>query len=171
MIGKFFKNLRYKKMVKSSASFLLNDFSIIVNDTVEHFERNGKMKSALYKEVLKFESTAFILWLFQNSNLFPVALHKIILDELHNQYFESLRKNGYDFKLREAIGGELNVRYKVYNETISQSEDASKIGAKFIRFLTDKSKVDLDMSDILIPLYIMEKTKPRFQEYRKVVNI
>jgi len=171
MIGKLFRHLRYKKMIKSSASYLLNDFSNIVNDTVEHFERNGKIRSVLYKEVLKFESTVFTLWLFQKSNVFPVTLHKIILDEVHNQYFERLRKNGFDFKLREAIGGELNSRYKIYNETISQNEDASKIGTKFIRFLTENAKVDLDMSDILIPMYIMEKTKPRFQEYRKVVNI
>lgn len=57
---KFFRHLKYRKMIKTGSSILLADFAEIVNGLISHLERDGRVKTALHKEVLKFESTALV---------------------------------------------------------------------------------------------------------------
>jgi len=170
MIGKFLRHRRYKKMIKVSSFFILEEFARIVNDAINHFEKEGKIKSPEHKEVLKFESTALIFWLFQKTDIFPELWHKLILDEIHNQYYSSLRKHGYDSKMRQTVCDDFNLRYKTYNDSFREDNDLSKLGAKFVKFLTERSKVDWDINDILIPLYLVEKVTPKFQEFREVTK-
>lgn len=67
MMMKFLKHRRYKKMIRVSASFILNEFAVIVDDTIEHFEADGTVRNAVYKESLKLESMVLVLWLFQKA--------------------------------------------------------------------------------------------------------
>ena len=77
MLGKFLKHRKYKKMIKVSSSFILEEFAKIVNETIEHFEKEGQIKSPEQKEVLKFEATALVFWLFQKTGMFPEAWHNL----------------------------------------------------------------------------------------------
>ena len=170
MIGKFLRHRRYKKMIATSSSFILEEFACIINDAIDHFEKEGKIKSPMYKEVLKFESIAFVIWLFQKTDIFPELWHKLILDEIHNQYFSNLKKHGYSSSMRQAVCDDFNLRYKTYNDTFRESNDLSRVGANFVKLLTERSKVELDLQDILIPLYLAEKVGPKFQEFREVTK-
>jgi len=157
-------------MIKESSSFILEEFASIVNEAINHFEKEGKIKCLEHKEVLKFESTALIFWLFQKTDIFPESWHKLILDEIHNQYYYRLKKHGYDSKMRQIVCDDFNLRYKTYNDSFREDNDLSIIGAKFVKFLNERSKVDWDISDILIPLYLAKKVTPKFQEFREVTK-
>lgn len=170
MLGKFLKHRKYKKMIKVSSSFILEEFAKIVNETIEHFEKEGQIKSPEQKEVLKFEATALVFWLFQKTGMFPEAWHNLLLDEIHNQYYERLRKHGYDSKMRQLVCDDFNLRYKTYNETFGEDQDLSRVGAKFARFLSERSKTDLDIKDMMIPLYLTQKLTPKFEEFREVMK-
>lgn len=168
MILKFFRHRRYKKMIRVSSSFILGEFAKIVSDTIDHFENNGTVRSSVYKEALKFESMVLVFWLFQKTDVFTDPWRKLVLDEVHHQYFENFRSHGYTFEMRKRVSDEINVRYRTYNEAI-QSGNLSEVGTKFARVLAEKSMVDLNANDILIPMYIVEKATPKFQEFRDVM--
>lgn len=157
-------------MIKVSSSFILEEFANIINDTINHFEKEGQIKSPEYKEVLKFESTALIFWLFQKTDMFPELWHKLILDEMHDQYYSRLKNHGYDSKMRQAVCDDFNLRYKTYNDVFREDQDFSRAGAKFVSFLTERSKVEWDTKDMLIPLYLVEKVTPKFEEFREVMK-
>src|SRR3989344_1736482 len=137
MIEKFLRHRKYKKMVMASTSFILEEFAIIINETIENFEKTGQIKSSVEKEVLKFELTALAFWLFQTTDVFPEAWYKLLLDEVHNQYFERLRKHGYDFKMRQLVCDDFILRNKTYNDIMRENQDFSRVGARFVRFLTE----------------------------------
>lgn len=157
-------------MIRANASFVLGEFATIINDTIEHFQDKGQIKSLEQKEVLKFELTAFVFWLFQTTNIFPEIWHKLLLDEIHNQYFDRLRKHGYDFEMRQLVCQDFILRNKAYNDIMREDEDFSRVGAKFVRFLTERSKTDWDIKNMMIPLYITEKLTPKFKEFRDTLN-
>lgn len=170
MFDKFFRHRKYKKMIKVSSSFILAEFAKIINETIEHFEKEGRIKSPEQKEVLKFETIAFVIWLFQTSDIFLEPWCKLILDEVHNQYFERLRKHGYDSKMRQLVCDDFALRYKTYSDIMREGEDFTRVCAKFIRFLSERSKTDLDIRDLVIPLYLIQKLTPKFEEFRKVTG-
>jgi len=170
MIGKFLRHRKYKKMIAASSSFILEEFAYIINEAIDHFEKEGRIKNNLFKEVLKFESIAFVIWLFQKTDVFPELWHKLILDEIHDQYYSKLKTNGYSSSLRQAVCDDFNLRYKTYNDSFKESNDLSRVGAKFVRFLSERSKVEIDLQDILIPIYLAEKVGPKFQEFRAVTE-
>jgi hypothetical protein len=170
MLLKFLKHRKYKKMIKGSSSFILEEFALIVNETIEHFEKEGQIKSPKQKEILKFELTALVFWLFQKTDIFPELYHKLLLDEIHNQYYDRLKKHGYDFKMRQVVADDFNMRYKTYNESFGKHQDLSKVGAKFVHFLSERSKNDLDIKDIMVPLLLTEKLTPKFKEWREVMK-
>ena len=157
-------------MIKASSAFILEEFATLINDAINHFEKEGKIKHPLHKEVLKFESTALIFWLFQKTDIFPATWHKLILNEMHNQYFSRLRKHGYDSKMRQAVCDDFNLRYKTYNASSENGTNLSGVGAKFVKFLTERSRADWDINDIFIPLYLLEKVTPKFKEFREVTH-
>ena len=72
--------------------------------------------------------------------------------------------------MRQTVCDDFNLRYKTYNDSFREDNDLSKLGAKFVKFLTERSKVDWDINDILIPLYLVEKVTPKFQEFREVTK-
>ena len=156
--------------VKVSSSFILEEFAQIVNDTINLFEKEGQIKSAVQKELLKFESMALLFWLFQKTDMFPELWHKLLLDEIHNQYYDRLRKHGYDSKMRQIVCDDFNLRYKTYNDVFRENQDLSKVGAKFVRFLTERAKTDWDIDDMIIPLYLAEKVMPKFEEFRAMMK-
>ena len=41
MFKKFLRHQKYKKMIKGSSSFILEDFALIVLDTIDFFEKKG----------------------------------------------------------------------------------------------------------------------------------
>ena len=170
MLLKFLKHRKYKKMIKGSSSFILKEFAVLVDETIEHFEKEGQIKSPEQKEVLKFELTALVFWFFQKTDMFPGLYHKLLLDEIHKQYYDRLRKHGYDFKMRQIVADDFNLRYKTYSEALGKDQDLAKVGAKFIRFLSDRSKTDLDIKDMMVPLLLTEKLTPKFKEWREVMK-
>jgi len=157
-------------MIKGSSSFILEEFALIVNETIEHFEKEGQIKSPEQKEVLKFELTALVFWLFQKTDMFPEFYHKLLLDEIHKQYYDRLRKHGYDFNMRQVVADDFNMRYKTYNESFGNDQDLTKVGAKFVRFLSERSNTDLDIKDMMMPLLLTEKLTPKFKEWREVMK-
>lgn len=157
-------------MIAASSTFILEKFACVINDAIKHFENKGKIKSPAHKEVLKFESIVFIIWLFQKTDIFPELLHKLILDEIHDQYYSNLQKNGYSSSMRQTVCDDFNLRYNAYNDILRESNDLSRVGAKFVKFLTERSKVEFDLQDVLIPLYLAEKVGPKFQEFREVIK-
>lgn len=170
MIGKFLRHRKYKKMVKASSSFILEEFAKVVSETVEHFEKDGQIKTPEQKEVLKFEATALIFWLFLTSEIFPEAWHKLLLDEIHNQYYDRLKKHGYDSKMRQLVCDDLNLRYKTYNVIMREDQDFSRVGAKFVRFLSERSKTEIDIKNMMMPLLLTQKLTPKFHEWREVMK-
>lgn len=170
MLTKFFRHRKYNKLIKVSSSFILKEFAYTINEVVEHFEKEGQIKNSEQKECLKFETTALAFWLFQKTDIFPELWHKLLLDEIHNQYYKRLRKHGYDFKMRQLVSNDFNLRYKAYSESYDEDQDLSKVGAKFVRFLSERSKTDIDIKDIMIPLYIAKKITPKFKEWREVIK-
>ena len=170
MIKKFLRHAKYKKMIKVNSSFILEEFAQIVNDAINHFEKEGQIKSAVQKELLKYESTILLFWLFQKIDVFPEPWRKLVLDEIHNQYHDNLRKNGYDYKMRKIVEDDMNLRYETYNNVFREYQDLSKVGIKFVRFLTERAKTDWDIDDLIIPLYLTEKVMPKFEEFRAMMK-
>lgn len=157
-------------MIKGSSAFIIEEFSKLIAEAILHFEKEGKIKDQSHKEFLKFESTVLIFWLFQKTDIFPPAIQKHILNEVHDQYFSKLKKHGYDFKMRQAVGDEFNQRYRTYNDVFENDTDLSGVGTKFVKFLSDKSKTELGIEDIFIPMYLIEKATPKLQEFRLVTH-
>ena len=138
MLGKFLRHRKYKKMIKTSSSFILEEFANIVNDTINRLEKDGQTKTPLHKEVLKFECTALIFWLFRNTNMFERTWHRLLLDEIHHQYYEQLKKRGYDFKLRQIVNDDFNLRYRTYDKFTDNVDDFVKIGTTFTKFVSER---------------------------------
>jgi hypothetical protein len=157
-------------MIKGSSSFILEEFANIVAETIEHFEKEEKIKTTLKKEVLKFEAMALVFWLFRNTTIFEKRWHRLLLDEIHHQYYEQLRKRGYDSKLRQIVNDDFNLRYRTYDDALDDDNDFAKVGTKFVRFLSEKSKTDLDVADMVIPLYLTKKLTPKFVEWKEVMK-
>jgi len=170
MLTKFLRHRKYKKMIKGSSSFILEEFAVIINEIIEHLEKEDQIKSSEQKEVLKFELMALVFWFFQKTDVFSETWHKLLLDEIHNQYYARLKKHGYDFKMRQIVCDDFNLRYKTYNEIFSEDKDLAKVGTKFVRFLSERSKTDLDIRDMMIPLLLTEKLTPKFKEWREVME-
>lgn len=67
MLKKFLRHRRYKKMIKVSSLFILEEFALVITDTIAHFEKEGQIKNSNHKEILKIEATALLFWLFQKT--------------------------------------------------------------------------------------------------------
>lgn len=167
---KFFRHLKYKKMVKTGSSLLLADFAEIINSIINRLEKDGRIKTPLHKEVLKFESTALVFWLFRQSDVFPEMLHRLTLDEIHQQYFRQLKKHGYDKAMVQAVCDDFTVRYKTYDKFVSNQNDFVKVGTSFARFVSEKAKTELDATEMTIPLELVEKTTLKFKEILEVMK-
>ncbi len=170
MIKKFLRRQKYRKMIKGSSSFILEDFALIVFDTIDFFEKKGGQIKDDKKELLKYESTILLFWLFQKIDVFPEPWHKLILDEIHNQYHDNLRKEGYDYKSRKMVEDDMNLMYETYNNVFREYQDFSKVAVKFVSILAKRTKTDLDKDDLEIPLYLYEKVRPKFNEYRAMIK-
>lgn len=170
MLRKFLRHRKYKKMIKRSSSFILNEFAKIVGETIEHFEKEGQIKTPKQKEVFKFEATALVFWLFRGTTIFEKTWHRLLLDEIHHQYYEQLRKHGYNFELRKKVSDDFNVRYRTYDEALGDNNDFARVGAKFTRFLSERSNTEIDIKDMKIPLHLTKKLTPMFKEWREVMK-
>ncbi|MBU4351425.1 hypothetical protein KKF47_03575 [Patescibacteria group bacterium] len=158
-------------MIKIISSFILEEFANVVNDTINRLEKDGRIKTPLHKEVLKFESTALVFWLFRESSIFPESLHKLILDEIHNQYYAQLKKHGYDRNVAQVTCDDLNLRYRTYDKFINSDDDFVNVGTNFAKFVSERSKTDLDVTEIMISAELTEKITPKFEEFRKVMQL
>lgn len=167
---KFFRHLKYKKMIKAGATLLLEDFARIVNDTISRLEKDGHIKSLLHKEVLKFESTAIAFWFFRFEDLFSEPLQRLTLDEVHQQYFDRLKKGGYNREQVRLICGKLNERYKLYDALFADKETFARIGTNFARFVSEDAGTELDATEIIIPVGLMDATKVMLNEHRKIIQ-
>lgn len=170
MLGKFLRHRKYKKMIKVSSSFILKEFANVIAETIEHFEKERQIKTPEQKEIIKFEATALVFWLFQKTDIFPELYHKLLLDEIHKQYYNRLRKHGYDFNMRQIVCDDLNLRYKTYAEAFGDDQDLSRVDAKFVCFLSERSKTKWDIRDIMVPLLLTKKLAPKFQEWYELMK-
>lgn len=166
----FFRNRKYKKMIKAGAMLLLEDFARIVNDAISNLEKDGRIKSPLHREVLKFESTAVAFWFFRFEDLFFEPLQRLTLDEMHQQYFARLKKNGYTREQVKLICDKLNERYKLYDALFADKETFAGIGTNFARFVSEDAGTELDATEITIPIELMDATKTMLTEHRKIIQ-
>lgn len=157
-------------MIKVGSLRLLEDFAQIVNDTISDLEKEGRIKNSLHKEVLKFESTAIVFWFFRFQDLFGEPLQRLTLDEVHQQYFNRLKKNGYGREQVQAICNKLNERYKLYDAHFGDAETFSGVGTNFVRFVSEDSKTELDATYMTIPVELMERTRQKLNEHRKIIE-
>ena len=158
-------------MIRTCSSFILGEFESIVNDAVDRLEKENRIKTPLHKEVLKFESTALVFWLFRVSDIFPEPLHKSTLDEMHNQYYTRLKKHGFSREAVQAICDDFNLRYKTYDKFTDRADDFVKIGTNFAKFVSERSKTGLDAKEIMIPsAELIERTAEKLKEFREVVK-
>ncbi len=170
MLGTFFKNRKYKKMIRVSASSILEDIAEIIDETIEHFEKKSQLDNSTKKEFLKLEATALLFWLFKQSVIFPEIIHKLLLDEIHNQYYDQFKKRGYNFKMRQLLCDSLNLRYKTYDDAFTKDQDLLKVSLKFVKFLSEKSKTDLNMDDMMIATFLIEKSTEKFKELKEIIR-
>lgn len=158
-------------MIRKSASFIMGEFSSIIIDTIDHFEKEGLIRSPDYKEALRFESTVLLYWIFQKTSIFDKLWLKLLLDEMHDQFYSTLKKNGFNREALQRVSNDFNERYKTYNDSFGKDTDGlSRVGVKFIRFLTDCAKVELKKEDLLIPIYLIQKVTPKFEEFKTVME-
>ncbi len=169
MVFNFFRIRRYKKMINTGANFVLQDFAEIVAHTINRLETEGRIKSSLHKEVLKFEFTAVIFWFFRRSEVFPEVMHRSTLDEVHQLYFSKLKKSGYTRDQVQLICEDLNERYRLYDK-LDNPDDFVKIGTNFAKIISNRANTEIDATEIIMPIALIEQVKSRFEEYRTVLQ-
>lgn len=154
-------------MIKVSSTTILQDLLEICDDCFENFKESGLINSPDQKEMVKFESQVLSFWLFQKEAIFPNTIQKLILDEIHNKYYNSLKKAGYNTKLIQSVCDAINLRYKAYNNTdLSEVE----ISLDFIKFLSNDTKDYVGPEHLVIPLYIINKVSSKIDEFRNVIR-
>jgi hypothetical protein len=104
--------------------------------------------------------------------VFSEPWRRFVLDEIHNQYFDSLRKEGYDYKSRKKVEDDMNSMYEIYNNVFREYKDFSKVAVKFVSILAMKLKTDLNdlKDDLEIPLYLYKSAMPKFEGYRAMMK-
>lgn len=154
-------------MIEVSSVTILQDLLEICSDCVNHFKKSGLINSLDQEEMIKFEANVLSFWLFQKEAIFPNTIQKLILDEIHNKYYSSLKKAGYNTKLIQSVCDNINLRYKAYNNT-----DLSKveISLDFIKFLSADTKGDVGSEHLVIPLYIIDKVNSKIDEFRNIIK-
>jgi hypothetical protein len=170
MILKFFRHRRYKKQLRKNADFVLFEFTKIINSAIDKFEKEGLVQKSLQKEVLKFESTALLFWLFQKTDIFSETWHMLLLDEIHAQYYDRLRKNGYKFEMRQLVADDFNIRYRSYNKIFHEDGDMVRIGITFIKFFNERSKSNLKIEQMNLPLYLTDIASQEFREWKTILE-
>jgi hypothetical protein len=155
-------------MIKVSSLTILQDFLEISKDCVDHFKKSGLLNNSDEEEMVKFEAHILSFWLFQKRAIFSEIIYRLILDEIHNQYYKILKRNGYTNKLIDTICDNINLRYKTYNDTdLSDTE----ISLDFIKFLSKDVKDDnIGSKHITIPLYIINKTNKKINEFNNIIK-
>ena len=58
----------------------------------ESIDEIRKIEKPIKKEILGFELIVLTFWLFQKINIFSKTIHKLVLDEIHKQYYTKLKK-------------------------------------------------------------------------------
>lgn len=170
IISRIFNLWSRRRALRGSAEFILEEFAKTVNAVVAEEKQSDRIKSDLFKEVLKFEALAYVLWLFQGTDIFPENMHKLLLDEIHNQYFSRLRKHGYNTAQVQIVCDEFTVRYKAYGEIFKPNKNLAGVGSRFVRFLAEKSKTAPSLLDMNIPVQLAMKVKPQFDMFREMQN-
>ena len=158
-------------MIRVNSSFILEELVNIVNGSIDRPDPDVRIKTPLHKEVLKFESTALVFWLLRGSDVFPKVWHKLLLDEIHHQYYERLRKHGHNFKLRQIVNDDFILRYKTYDKFTNNVDDFVEIRTIFAKFVSERSETDLDVAEVIIPIELIKQTTIKFKEFRKVIKL
>lgn len=158
-------------MIKKGASFVLTDLLEIVNNTVEQLRKEGRIKSPLHETVLKMESTALVFWFLRWNDIFPEPIQRMTLDEVHQQYFASLKKHGgLDRHEVKKVCGELNHIYKTYDGFVHSPNDFVKIGTEFAKSVSTGAKTELDLTESVVPIDLIEQVRSKFKKYREVME-
>lgn len=158
-------------MIKVGSTVILEDFVQIVDDTLSRLEKEGHIKSPLHRAVLWFESMAIVLWFFRFEDLFSEPLQRLTLDEVHQQFFTGLKKNGGSRELVKSACDKLNERYKTYDALFANAETFVGISTHFVRYVSDDAGTELDATEMMIPLELTEKATLKFDEIREVMKI
>ena len=167
MFKKYLRHLKYKKMVRVNSTCILQDLLEIINETTQHFKNELKINSMDEEEMIKFEATAMTFWIFQKTIMFPEIIHRLLLDEIHDQYYKRLKKSGYNSKLIQAVCDNFNLRYKAYNEAVDSD---NMLYLKFAEFLAKDLKIKSKLEYSMIPIYLIEKLELKFEEIRNVIK-
>ncbi len=168
MLRKFLRHRKYKKIIRISSAYILVEFVLIVNEMLVQFKDNHLVNNLYAKEILKFESISLQFWLFSNCNILPEPyqpLQKMILDEMHDQYYSALKRQGYTRELVQAVCEDFNKRYETYNDSCSDV-DFARVGSKFLYFVCERSECERELEDLTIPLYLIQLTSERIVTLR-----
>ncbi len=159
-------------MIKVSSINILQDFLEIGQDCVENFKEGNLINKPEQEEMLKFESHALSFWFFQRTSIFPKEIKVLFLDEIHNQYYKSLKRNKYTTELVQAVCDNLNLRYRTYDEALGFNGEFNliKVGTKFVKFLSDDTKDNLGPEYLIIPSYLIDKLTCKIEEIRNIIK-
>jgi hypothetical protein len=94
----------------------------------------------------------------------------LTLDEIHNQYYARLKKHGHDRNAVQVVCDDLNLRYKTYDSFTNNAPDFVKVGTNFAKFVSERSKTDLDATEIMIPAELLEQATVKFKEFSEVMK-
>lgn len=170
-IGRFFLRREAIKMLRGSASFVLEELAKGVNETIQGLDTDGHIDNPKRKEFLKSEMMILSFWYLQVVAVFPYSWHKLLLDEVHEQYLEALGRHGYDFKMRKYISEIINTRYKTYKEVLDKGAiDYSKLGVLFSKVLSEGTKLESDIVDTAVPVLLLSVLKPKFESFQGMLK-
>ena len=168
MFRKFLRHRKYKKIIRISSAYFLKEFALIIDEMLVKFKDNHLVSNLPSKEILKFESISLQFWLLSNCNILSEPLQplqKMILDEMHDQYYSALKRQGYTRELVQAVCEDFNKRYETYNDSCSDV-DFARVGSKFLSFVCERSECERELEDLTISLYLIQLTSERIVTLR-----
>lgn len=157
------------RIVKKLSVFILSEFFDAVQGVITKLQNSGRLKTPFHRGALQFEGTAFLIWYFQRTNIFPNEMYKPLLDGIHDQYFATLRKAGLKHNQVQIECDDLTLRYRTYDEEFGPDQALERVGVKFARFFSERSSLALDLSDALICVYLLEAVKPKFEKFKNLL--
>lgn len=160
----------YGKMIEKIPSSVSEDFQEIVNKEIDRLEKEGRIKSPYHKFVLQTESMALVLWFIRWNNALPIPVQEEIFNTTYYQYLAQFKSAGLDEDDIKGLHAEFEEIYPIYDKLVD-GDDFTKIGTSFARSVSEATKTSLDVTEVTIPIDLIEQVKAKLNEYRKMVSV
>jgi len=159
----------YGKMIEKLPPSVSEDFQEIVSNEINRLEKEGRIKSPYHKFVLQTESMALVLWFLRWSDVLPIAVQEEIFNTAYYQYLAQFKSAGLGEGEIKELYTEFEEIYPIYDK-LAVGGDFTKIGTSFAQSISEATKTDLDVTEITIPLDLIEQTKAKLNEYHKIMK-